>query len=214
MSGGEEEDRRAKQTYLRTEIIEAGFDASSFVEHLNSLKPNGDDVDEWTLEELIDAVTLFKQNQKSVLETLAQEPATDSTPGSKRTSNLSSSKRVLTETQIAALEQNKRRATLQGFVLEASDDEEEEYPLPQGMDTDVETSSFEAAVEQTPTDSPGTEEETSKLVPLVPSIPEETTASEPVRRETTQVKPQGTEKVVCASHTRNSILSCNVVRLH
>jgi len=196
MSGGEEEDRRAKQTYLRTEIIEAGFDASLFVEYLNTLKPNGDDVDEWTLEELVDAVTLFKQNQKSVLETLAQEPATDSTPGSKRTSNLSSSKRVLTETQLAALEHNKRRATLQGFVLEASDDEEAEYPLPQGMDTDIETSSFEAAVEQTTTAGSEIEEGASKLAQVVPSILEETIVSEPVRRETTQVLPQGTEKVV------------------
>lgn len=168
------------------------------MEHLNALKPNGDDVDEWTLEELTDAVTQFKLNQKSVLETVMHEPGSDSTPGSKRTSSLSSSKRILSESQIAALEENKRRATLQGFVLEASDDEleVEEQNVQQleqpedapGYAAAVETSAFEASEER---DKRCTDE-TSIPVQIELETPVE---KEVERRGTTQVKPQGTEKV-------------------
>lgn len=199
MSVADEEERRAKQNYLRTEIIEGGFDASTFIEHLNTLKPNGDDVDEWTLEELIDAVSLFKQNQRSVLEQTSPEPASESTPGSKRTSSLSNSKRVLSESQMVALEQNKRRATMQGFVLEASDDEFEN--VPQGMDTDddLETSAFEAAVEKTHASTEETQGEQDPQAVLTQVEPVRTIE----RRETTQIKPQGIDKVD-ETHPRNS----------
>lgn len=211
MSAVEEEERRAKQTYLRSEIIESGFDASAFVEHLNALKPNGDDVDEWTLEELTDAVTQFKLKQKSVLETVMHEPGSDSTPGSKRTSSLSSSKRILSESQMAALEENKRRATLQGFVLEASDDELEEEKNVQELEQPEDAPGYAAAVETSAFEASEDREkrctdETSIPVQVELETPAEKEAE---RRGTTQIKPQGTEKVeLCSTKEFDIILEC------
>lgn len=37
----EEEQRRVKQTYLRTEILDKGYDAERFVDFMGSLRDNG-----------------------------------------------------------------------------------------------------------------------------------------------------------------------------
>lgn len=51
---------KQKQTYLRQEIIEKKYDAGAFVEFLAQIKPEGEDLDNWTMEELTDLVTKFQ----------------------------------------------------------------------------------------------------------------------------------------------------------
>ena len=48
----EEEQCKAKQKYLREAIIETGYNAETFIQYLESLKQGGDDIDNWTLDEL------------------------------------------------------------------------------------------------------------------------------------------------------------------
>ena len=44
-----EEKQKEKQTYLRTEIQEAGENVSEFVDYLSNLRENGDDIDNWSM---------------------------------------------------------------------------------------------------------------------------------------------------------------------
>lgn len=58
----ERKETRDKQTYLRTAVIDQGFNPNDFVKHLCSIRENGSDIDSWTLEELKTQVVDFLQN--------------------------------------------------------------------------------------------------------------------------------------------------------
>lgn len=64
----EEEQRRIKQTYLRTEILDKGYDAERFVDFMGSLRENGisdghsgEDLENWSFEDLMTAVSDFQK---------------------------------------------------------------------------------------------------------------------------------------------------------
>lgn len=59
-----EEEREAKQDYLRAEIVEGGYDPALFVQHCESLR--GTDVDLWRFDELKACVELFKSQYKGL----------------------------------------------------------------------------------------------------------------------------------------------------
>lgn len=50
-----------KQSYLRKEILEGGLDGNKFMVFLNKSNPKrGEDLDQWSLEELVGIVEAFK----------------------------------------------------------------------------------------------------------------------------------------------------------
>jgi hypothetical protein len=51
-----EEDTRRKQNYLRTEILEKGYDPNKFVEYLSSKRENGEEIENWSVLSLEEAV--------------------------------------------------------------------------------------------------------------------------------------------------------------
>lgn len=59
---------KAKQAFLRREIIEQGFDPNLFVDYISQKKENGSEIDAWTKEELQRLVAEFiaDQRQKNV----------------------------------------------------------------------------------------------------------------------------------------------------
>lgn len=66
---------KKKQGYLRTEIIEGGFDPGQFVEFLASQRENGEDVEVWSMQSLEDMVERFKeQHADTNAQTDDQEP--------------------------------------------------------------------------------------------------------------------------------------------
>ena len=54
---------QAKQTLLQTEIIEKNFDKTAFINFCLSKKENGDDLNNWTLDELTQIVNEFMNSQ-------------------------------------------------------------------------------------------------------------------------------------------------------
>lgn len=56
---------RLKQTYLREQIIDGGYDAGTFAEYLANQRPSGEDVDVWSMESLEDMVERFKKDYRS-----------------------------------------------------------------------------------------------------------------------------------------------------
>lgn len=54
---------QAKQSLLQTEIIEKNYDKTAFINFCLSKKENGDDLNNWSLEELTEIVHEFVQNQ-------------------------------------------------------------------------------------------------------------------------------------------------------
>ena len=48
-----------KQQYLRTEIIEKGYNPSDFMAYLSDQREDGDDVENWGYTSLTDAVSAF-----------------------------------------------------------------------------------------------------------------------------------------------------------
>jgi hypothetical protein len=52
---------KEKQNYLKTEVLEAGYEAEVFINFLEGKRDDGSDIDVWRLEELIDLVSEFKQ---------------------------------------------------------------------------------------------------------------------------------------------------------
>ena len=54
-----EDHTKEKQNYLRLEILGKGYDPAKFVEYLSGLRPEGEDIDNWSLQDLIAAVTSF-----------------------------------------------------------------------------------------------------------------------------------------------------------
>ena len=59
-----EENFRQKQSLLQKEIIDKNYDKTSFINYCLSKKENGDDLNNWTLEELTEVVKEFAKNQK------------------------------------------------------------------------------------------------------------------------------------------------------
>ena len=64
---------RAKQKYLCENIKDPGYNLGVFSNYLLSLKENGDDINNWELEELINAVQIFKESQKMTTASLIQK---------------------------------------------------------------------------------------------------------------------------------------------
>lgn len=61
---------KEKQAYLRSEIIEKGYDPGDFVEYLTQRRENGEDIDVWTMDELQEEVRGFiKSIQEDTQET-------------------------------------------------------------------------------------------------------------------------------------------------
>ena len=58
-----DEEIQAKQTLLQTEIIEKNYDKTAFINFCLSKKENGDDLNNWTLEELTEIVREFVNSQ-------------------------------------------------------------------------------------------------------------------------------------------------------
>ena len=58
------EEIQAKQTLLQTEIIDKNYDKTAFINFCLSKKENGDDLNNWTLEELKEIVTEFVNTQQ------------------------------------------------------------------------------------------------------------------------------------------------------
>jgi len=81
--------RSEKQSYLRDNIIEKGYDAAKFVEFMQSHKgiylfananlEGGDNIDVWTFEELKDIVDQFIQQNPLKPETKEEAPTEDTT---------------------------------------------------------------------------------------------------------------------------------------
>ena len=67
------EDTKAKQAYLRQEIIGRGFDPNSFVSFLSRKKDNGVEIEAWTHSELKELVAEFVHGQQHRMEQ-AREP--------------------------------------------------------------------------------------------------------------------------------------------
>jgi hypothetical protein len=51
-----------KQQYLRDEILNIGYDPSHFASYLINEREDGDDIDNWSLESLIDVVKSYKMD--------------------------------------------------------------------------------------------------------------------------------------------------------
>jgi len=56
-----EEEREVKQAYMRKAILEPGYNPEAFLTYLNSVKTDGTDIDNWTLEELKTEVQNYKK---------------------------------------------------------------------------------------------------------------------------------------------------------
>ena len=56
------EDITDKQNYLKTEILDKGYDTQTFIDYLKSGKEGGDDVNNWTMEELKTVSHLLSNN--------------------------------------------------------------------------------------------------------------------------------------------------------
>ena len=59
----EDSEIQAKQTLLQSEIIEKNYDKTAFINFCLSKKENGDDLNNWTLDELTEIVKEFVSNQ-------------------------------------------------------------------------------------------------------------------------------------------------------
>lgn len=59
------EERAIKQSYLREVILEAGYNPDRFVRHLNAAKQDGDNIDNWALDELKLEVQKYKRYYSS-----------------------------------------------------------------------------------------------------------------------------------------------------
>ena len=68
---------QAKQTLLQTEIIEKNYDKTAFINFCLSKKENGDDLNNWTLDELTEIVHEFVASQNPQPETTITVQSTD-----------------------------------------------------------------------------------------------------------------------------------------
>jgi hypothetical protein len=58
------DDFQKKQNLLQTEIIDKNYDKTAFINFCMSKKDNGDDLNNWTFEELSEIVQEFISSQK------------------------------------------------------------------------------------------------------------------------------------------------------
>lgn len=52
-------DTKKKQNFLRKEVIEVGYDPHQFTDYLCELREDGDDLDNWSVDSLEEAVHKF-----------------------------------------------------------------------------------------------------------------------------------------------------------
>ena len=65
MQNNEEDEFDIKKELLRTEILDKNYDQNKFIEFCISKKENGDDLSNWTLDELKEIIKEFiKQNER------------------------------------------------------------------------------------------------------------------------------------------------------
>lgn len=57
-----EENTGVKQQYLRDEILEIGYNPGHFAAYLCKERDDGDDIDNWSIESLIDVVKQYKMD--------------------------------------------------------------------------------------------------------------------------------------------------------
>lgn len=117
--------KRQKQQYLREEIIDKGYSAQVFVEYLATVREDGDDIDMWEYDDLKAMVKQFQINQsistkpvesREETTTLGAEPSQES--------------KVMSEGQLAALEQRKREEEMgDEHIVIDSDEEEESFKI-------------------------------------------------------------------------------------
>jgi hypothetical protein len=62
-SSPENSDISSKQQLLKENIIDKGFNGSSFIKHLELARLNGADLSKWTLTELEQEIEVFKKNE-------------------------------------------------------------------------------------------------------------------------------------------------------
>jgi sorting nexin-7/30/sorting nexin-8 len=67
------QDKIQKQQYLIDNIVNAGYDKQEFAEYMANAKNNGNDIDEWSLMELMDMVSDFQKEHQ-----VKQKPKNDS----------------------------------------------------------------------------------------------------------------------------------------
>ena len=70
------DEKRKKQAYLTTEIIEKGYDPDAFTEYCEMLKSS--DIDMWALEDLKDCVTSFKVRNQPLERPREAQPRSES----------------------------------------------------------------------------------------------------------------------------------------
>lgn len=72
------EEKRKKQAFLTTEIIEKGYDPEAFTDYCELLKSS--DIDMWALEDLKDCVETFKMRNQPLERLRVQEPSRSESP--------------------------------------------------------------------------------------------------------------------------------------
>ena len=70
---------QAKQNLLQTEIIEKNYDKTAFINFCLSKKENGDDLNNWTLDELTEIVREFVSSQNQTSQPMPQTSTTTTT---------------------------------------------------------------------------------------------------------------------------------------
>lgn len=102
---------KQKQQYLRSEIIEGGYDPGQFVEFLASQRENGEDIEVWSVSSLEDMVTKFKKDNPL-----------HNDEGDTEESPMTPEKPVETLAQLSAKAQSQRQSI---NVKDESDEEDE-----------------------------------------------------------------------------------------
>ena len=74
------EEIQAKQALLQTEIIEKNYDKTAFINFCLSKKENGDDLNNWSLDELKEIVNEFINTQTEVHIEAQPEPQSHNEP--------------------------------------------------------------------------------------------------------------------------------------
>ena len=75
------EEIQAKQTLLQTEIIDKNYDKTAFISFCLSKKENGDDLNNWTLDELRQIVSEFVSSQTESIFPTSRRPTTGNKKG-------------------------------------------------------------------------------------------------------------------------------------
>ena len=74
MEDNSDDQIKAKQTLLQTEIIEKNYDKTAFINFCLSKKENGDDLNNWTLAQLTEIVHEFVSSQGVSVQRQSYEP--------------------------------------------------------------------------------------------------------------------------------------------